>query len=122
MSALTLHPISEIIADVAAGKIVIVVDDPGRENEADLVAAASMVTPEIIAFMANHGRGLICAPITASRAKELELPPMTPRNTESMQTAFTVSIEAKTGITTGISAFDRARTIKVAINKNSKKN
>jgi len=122
MSALTLHPISEIIADVAAGKIVIVVDDPGRENEADLVAAASMVTPEIIAFMANHGRGLICAPITASRAKELELPPMTPRNTESMQTAFTVSIDAADGITTGISAADRTRAIHILANPEAKAN
>jgi len=111
MPALTLHPISEIITDIAAGKMVIVVDDPGRENEADLVASASMVTPEMIAFMANHGRGLICAPITASRAKALDLPPMTARNTESMKTAFTVSVDAAEGITTGISAADRARTI-----------
>lgn len=113
MPALTLHPISEIISDIAEGKIVIVVDDPNRENEADLVAAASKVTPEMIAFMANHGRGLICAPITAARAKELELPPMTPRNTESMKTAFTVSVDAAEGITTGISAADRAKTIEL---------
>ena len=111
MSSLILHPIHEIIADIAAGKMVIVTDDPGRENEADLVAAASMVTPEMIAFMANHGRGLICAPISAARASELELPPMAPRNTESQKTAFTVSIDAAEGITTGISAADRARAI-----------
>lgn len=111
MSALKLHSIDEIISDIAQGKMVIVVDDPKRENEADLVAAASKVTPEMIAFMANHGRGLICAPITAERAKELELPPMTPRNTESQKTAFTVSVDAAQAITTGISAADRARTI-----------
>jgi len=111
MSALTLHPITEVIAEIAAGKMVIVTDDPNRENEADLVLAASMVTPEMIAFMANHGRGLICAPISAARAKELDLPPMAPRNTESQKTAFTVSIDAAEGISTGISAADRARAI-----------
>jgi len=120
MSALTLHPIKEIIADIAAGKMVIVTDDPGRENEADLVAAASMVTPEMIAFMANHGRGLICAPISAQRAKELDLPPMTARNTESMKTAFTVSIDAADGVTTGISAADRARAIHLLANPEAK--
>lgn len=116
MSALTLHPINEIIAEVASGKMVIVTDDPSRENEADLVAAASMVTPEMIAFMANHGRGLICAPISATRASELDLPPMAARNTESMKTAFTVSIDAAEGITTGISAADRARAIHLLAN------
>ncbi|MBK1829684.1 bifunctional 3,4-dihydroxy-2-butanone-4-phosphate synthase/GTP cyclohydrolase II [Verrucomicrobiaceae bacterium R5-34] len=120
MSSLTLHPIDEIISEIAAGKMVIVTDDPGRENEADLVAAASMVTPEIIAFMANHGRGLICAPITAQRATELDLPPMTARNTESMKTAFTVSIDAAEGVTTGISAADRARAIHLLANPEAK--
>ena len=113
MSALILHSIDEAIADIAAGKMVIVVDDPARENEADLVAAASKITPEMIAFMANHGRGLICAPITATRAKELDLPPMTPRNSESQKTAFTISVDAAEGITTGISAADRAKTIQI---------
>ncbi|MBT8045209.1 MAG: 3,4-dihydroxy-2-butanone-4-phosphate synthase, partial [Verrucomicrobiae bacterium] len=113
MSALTLYPIDEIISDIAAGKMVIVVDDPSRENEADLVAAASHVTPGMIAFMANHGRGLICAPITAERARKLDLPPMTARNAESMKTAFTVSVDAAEGITTGISAADRAKTIEL---------
>ncbi|MGB0775001.1 MAG: bifunctional 3,4-dihydroxy-2-butanone-4-phosphate synthase/GTP cyclohydrolase II [Akkermansiaceae bacterium] len=113
MSALTFHPISEIISDIAAGKMVIVVDDPSRENEADLVAAASLCTAETIAFMANHGRGLVCAPITSERAKELDLPPMTPRNTESQKTAFTVSVDAAEGITTGISAADRARALHI---------
>lgn len=116
MSALTLHTIDEVVTDIAAGKMVIVVDDPGRENEADLVAAASKVTPEMIAFMANHGRGLICAPITAERAKELDLPPMTPRNSESQKTAFTVSVDAAEHITTGISAADRAHTIDILAN------
>ncbi len=111
MSSLTLHSIDEIIADIAAGKTVIVVDDPSRENEADLVAAASLITPEAIAFMANYGRGLICAPITAARATELDLPPMTKRNEEALKTAFTVSVDAAEGITTGISAADRALTI-----------
>ncbi|MGB2009959.1 MAG: bifunctional 3,4-dihydroxy-2-butanone-4-phosphate synthase/GTP cyclohydrolase II [Akkermansiaceae bacterium] len=113
MSALTLHPIDEIIAEIAAGNMVIVVDDPNRENEADLVAAAAKVTPEMIAFMANHGRGLICAPITATRAQELDLPPMTRRNSEAQKTAFTVSVDAAEGITTGISASDRAKTIRL---------
>ncbi|MFK7910481.1 MAG: bifunctional 3,4-dihydroxy-2-butanone-4-phosphate synthase/GTP cyclohydrolase II [Akkermansiaceae bacterium] len=118
MSELILHSIDEIIADIAAGKMVIVVDDPGRENEADLVAAASKVTPEMIAFMANHGRGLICAPITVERAKELDLPPMTPRNSESQKTAFTVSVDAAENITTGISAADRARAIELLADPN----
>lgn len=115
MSELTLHPIHEIIAEIAAGNMVIVTDDPSRENEADLVAAASKVTPEMIAFMANHGRGLICSPISAARAAELDLPPMAPRNTESQKTAFTVSIDAAEGITTGISAADRALAIQLLI-------
>ena len=119
MPALTLHSIDEIIADIADGKMVIVVDDPDRENEADLVAAAAKVTPEMVAFMANHGRGLICAPITADRAKELELPPMAPRNTESQKTAFTVSIDAAEGITTGISAADRALAIQLLASGNA---
>lgn len=110
---LTFHPIPEIIADIAAGKIVIVADDPERENEADLIGAASLATPEMINFMATHGRGLICAPITAERAAQLSLPPMTPRNRENQKTAFTVSVDAAEGITTGISAGDRARTVQL---------
>lgn len=116
MSELTFNTIEEVIEDISSGKMVIVTDDPGRENEADLIAAASMVTPEMIAFMANHGRGLICAPITAQRAEELQLPPMTRRNTESQQTAFTVSVDAAEDITTGISAADRAKTIHLLAN------
>lgn len=110
---LTFHPIPEIIAEIAAGKLVIVADDPERENEADLIGAASCATPAMINFMATHARGLICAPITVERAAELDLPPMTPRNRESQKTAFTVSIDAAAGITTGISAADRALAVQL---------
>src|SRR5210317_206331 len=113
MDALTFSPVEEIIAEIAAGRMVIVSDDPDRENEADLIAAASLTTPEMVAFMATHGRGLICVPITAERAKALELPPMTQRNREGHHTAFTVAVDAAEGITTGISAPDRARAIQI---------
>ncbi len=113
MSALTFHPISEVIAEIAAGKLVIVADDPNRENEADLIGAASLCTAEMVNFMAIHGRGLICAPITHDRAEELDLPQMTRRNHEGMKTAFTVSVDAAKGISTGISAADRALTIRL---------
>ena len=121
-TALDFSPIDEIIADIAAGRAVIVADDPERENEADLVAAASLCTPEIISLMAVHGRGLICAPITAERAEELDLPPMTRRNREGMKTAFTISVDAATGITTGISAADRARCIQILADPKSTAN
>ena len=94
MSELKFSPVDEIIADLKAGKLVIVADDPGRENEADLVGAASLITPESIAFMANHGRGLICTPITTERTKALDLSQMTPKNREAHKTAFTISIDA----------------------------
>ena len=113
MSSLIFHPISEVIAEIAAGKLVIVADDPNRENEADLIGAASLCTAEMVNFMAIHGRGLICAPITHERAEELDLPQMTRRNHEGMKTAFTVSVDAAKGITTGISAADRALTIRL---------
>lgn len=113
MVALNFSPIEEIVADVAAGRLVIVADDPGRENEADLIGAASLVTPEMIAFMASQGRGLICAPITAERVEALDLPPMSRRNREGHRTAFTVAVDAARGITTGISAADRALTIQL---------
>ncbi len=113
MSSLTFHPISEVIAEIAAGKLVIVADDPNRENEADLIGAASLCTAEMVNFMAIHGRGLICAPLSAERAEELDLPQMTRRNHEGMKTAFTVSVDAAKGITTGISAADRALTIRL---------
>jgi len=103
----------------AGGRVIIVVDED-RENEGDLVCAAEKVTPEIISFMAVHGRGLICMPITEDRADELNLHPQTANNTSSMGTAFTISIEAKEGVTTGISAADRAHTILTAVNPATK--
>jgi len=113
MSSLQFSPIGDIIADVAAGKLVIVADDPGRENEADLLGAGSLATPEMIAFMASHGRGLICTPILAEKADALDLPPMASKNREAHKTAFTISIDAAQGISTGISAADRAHTVKL---------
>jgi 3,4-dihydroxy 2-butanone 4-phosphate synthase/GTP cyclohydrolase II len=109
-----LAPITDIIADLKAGRIAILVDDEDRENEGDLIFAAEFVTPEKINFLAKFGRGLICMPITQEHAERLRLPPMTPRNRSVHGTNFTVSIEAAQGITTGISAADRAHTIKVA--------
>jgi 3,4-dihydroxy 2-butanone 4-phosphate synthase/GTP cyclohydrolase II len=112
--------IEEAAADIRAGKMVIIVDDEDRENEGDLVCAAEKVTPEIINFMAVHGRGLICLPLTEERCDELHLPMQTSHNTSGFGTAFTVSIEAREGVTTGISAKDRAHTILTAVNPNSK--
>jgi 3,4-dihydroxy 2-butanone 4-phosphate synthase/GTP cyclohydrolase II len=112
-TSLQFSPIHEIIAEIAAGRLVIVADDPDRENEADLVGAASLCTAEHITFMAVHGRGLICAPISRERADALDLPPMTRRNREVQCTAFTVTVDAATGISTGISSADRARTIQL---------
>lgn len=119
MSNIIFSPVEEIIADIAAGKVVIVADDPSRENEADLVCAASKITPEIIAFMASHGRGLICAPITSEQAINLDLPQMSRRNTEALKTAFTISVDAAAGITTGISAADRALTCQLLADPNT---
>lgn len=107
-----LNTIEEAIEDIRQGKVIIVVDDEDRENEGDFLAAAEKVTPEMINFMATHGRGLICAPLTESRCKELDLRPMVSNNTDHMETAFTVSVDLKgNGVTTGISAADRAKTI-----------
>ena len=103
------------IADIRAGKMVILVDDEDRENEGDLTMAAEAVTPEAINFMATHGRGLICLTLTEERVDQLSLPMMATHNKSPYETAFTVSIEAREGVTTGISAADRAHTIKVAI-------
>jgi 3,4-dihydroxy 2-butanone 4-phosphate synthase/GTP cyclohydrolase II len=100
---------------VRAGRMIIIVDDEDRENEGDLMVAAEMVTPEIVNFMARHGRGLICLPLTRERLEELQLPLMVSDNTARFQTAFTVSIDAKEGVTTGISAHDRARTVLAAV-------
>ena len=113
MSALKFSPIEEILAELKINRLVIVADDPARENEADLVGIASTITPEHIAFMASQGRGLICAPITAERAEALRLNAMSTRNTESLKTDFTVSVDAAEGISTGISAADRAETIRI---------
>jgi 3,4-dihydroxy 2-butanone 4-phosphate synthase/GTP cyclohydrolase II len=107
--------VEEALEDIRNGKLVVVVDDPDRENEGDLVVAAQFATPEAVNFMATHARGLICLCLTEERCDELGLPPMTPRNEARLGTAFTVSIEAREGVTTGISAADRARTIQVAI-------
>lgn len=111
--------ISEILDELRAGRMIILVDDEDRENEGDLMLPAQQVTPAAINFMATHGRGLICLALTAERIHALDLPPMTKDNTSPFETAFHVSIEARTGVTTGISAGDRARTIQVASDPNS---
>ena len=111
--------IEEAVEDVRNGKMVVVVDDPERENEGDLVVAAQFATPEAVNFMATHARGLICLCLTGERCEQLGLPPMTHRNEARLGTAFTVSIEAREGVTTGISAADRAHTIQVAIDSAS---
>lgn len=111
-NTIQLNTIEEAIEDIRNGKVIIVVDDEDRENEGDFLAAAEKVTPEMINFMATHGRGLICAPLTESRCKELGLHAMVSNNTDHMETAFTVSVDLKgNGVTTGISAADRAKTI-----------
>ncbi|MFM8344287.1 MAG: 3,4-dihydroxy-2-butanone-4-phosphate synthase, partial [Betaproteobacteria bacterium] len=110
-----ISPIPELVAELAAGRMVILVDEEDRENEGDLVLAADHVTPQAINFMAKHGRGLICLTLTRERCERLRLPPMAARNGTKHSTAFTVSIEAATGVSTGISAADRARTIEVAV-------
>ncbi|WP_339896201.1 3,4-dihydroxy-2-butanone-4-phosphate synthase [uncultured Algibacter sp.] len=116
-----LNSIHEAIDDIRNGKVIIVVDDENRENEGDFLAAADKVTPEMINFMATHGRGLICAPLTENRCKELELNMMVRNNTDPMETAFTVSVDLRGhGVTTGISASDRAKTVKALINNNTK--
>ncbi|CAI8336508.1 MAG: Riboflavin biosynthesis protein RibBA [Polaribacter sejongensis] len=116
-----LNSISEAIEDIKNGKVIIVVDDENRENEGDFLAAAEKVTPEMINFMATHGRGLICAPLTETRCKELDLGMMVNNNTDPMETAFTVSVDLRgKGVTTGISASDRALTIKALIKKSTK--
>lgn len=116
-----LNTIEEAIEDIRQGKIIIVVDDEDRENEGDFLAAADKVTPEMINFMATHGKGLICAPLTEKRCIELELHSMVKNNTDHMETAFTVSIDLKGhGVTTGISASDRAKTVLALINEDTK--
>ena len=113
--------IPSIIKEAKKGKMFILVDDKNRENEGDLVVPGSKCSSKIINFMAKHGRGLICLALTKKQTEKLKLPLMSQINKSRMQTAFTISIEAKKGISTGISAFDRAKTIKVAISPNVKK-
>lgn len=120
MEKYKFNTIEEALDDITAGKMVILVDDEDRENEGDLCMAAEKVTPEAINFMAKYGRGLICLSLTTERVEELKLPMMTDDNTSPFGTAFTVSIEAKRGVTTGISAADRARTILTAIDPGTK--
>ncbi|MDY7019452.1 MAG: 3,4-dihydroxy-2-butanone-4-phosphate synthase, partial [Chloroflexota bacterium] len=115
-----LSTIPEAIEDIKAGKSVILVDDESRENEGDMAVAAEKVTPEIINFMAKHARGLICLPIIGQRLDELGIPLMVQNNTSRYSTAFTVSIEARDKVATGISAFDRAQTIKTVLNPDTK--
>ncbi|MEY4910368.1 MAG: 3,4-dihydroxy-2-butanone-4-phosphate synthase [Pseudomonadota bacterium] len=114
-----ISPVEDIIADMAAGKIVILVDEEDRENEGDLVLASDFVTADAINFMARFGRGLICLTLTKERCERLQLPPMATRNGGKYSTAFTVSIEAAEGVTTGISAADRAITVQAAVAKNA---
>ncbi len=116
----SFDPIEDVIADIRKGKMVILTDDSDRENEGDLIMAAEKITPAAINFMAMHGRGLICSPITHQRAAQLGLQRMVVENRESFKTDFTVSVDAAKGVTTGISAADRAATIKILANSKSK--
>ncbi len=117
---MSISPIPELVAELAAGRMVILVDEEDRENEGDLVLAAEHVSPEAINFMAKFGRGLICLTLTRERCERLALPPMAARNGQKTGTAFTVSIEAAEGVTTGISAADRARTVQAAVARDAK--
>ena len=119
LAPVAISPIEDIVADMRAGKIVILVDEEDRENEGDLILAADHVTAEGINFMAKFGRGLICLTLSRERCERLQLPPMTARNGDKKGTAFTASIEAAEGVTTGISAADRARTVQAAVARNA---
>tara|TARA_R110002012_G_scaffold96376_3_gene232316 strand:- start:201 stop:1340 length:1140 start_codon:yes stop_codon:yes gene_type:complete len=120
-SNIQLNAIEEAIADIRDGKVIIVVDDENRENEGDFLAAAELITPETINFMAMHGRGLICAPLTEGRCKDLGLHKMVNHNTDPLETAFTVSVDLRgKGVTTGISAGDRAKTVLALTDKETK--
>ena len=120
LTPVPVSPVEEIVAEMRAGRMVILVDEEDRENEGDLVLAADHVTPDAINFMARFGRGLICLTLTRERCERLQLPPMVARNGTKMGTAFTVSIEAAEGVTTGISAADRARTVQAAVAPHAK--
>ncbi|MDP2823310.1 MAG: bifunctional 3,4-dihydroxy-2-butanone-4-phosphate synthase/GTP cyclohydrolase II [Sulfuritalea sp.] len=117
---MSISPVLDIVAEMRAGRMVILVDEEDRENEGDLVLAAEHVTPEAINFMAKHGRGLICLTLTEARCRQLDLPLMVRDNKTPHGTAFTMSIEAAEGVTTGISAQDRSRTVQAAVAKNAK--
>ncbi|KAF0244796.1 MAG: 3 4-dihydroxy 2-butanone 4-phosphate synthase / GTP cyclohydrolase [Planctomycetota bacterium] len=117
---MSFTPIPEVLADIRAGKMVVLVDDENRENEGDLCMAADLATPESVNFMARFGRGLVCLALTEERCLALDLPPQVSRNTSRFETAFTVSVDAATGITTGISAADRARTIEICLRKDAR--
>jgi 3,4-dihydroxy 2-butanone 4-phosphate synthase/GTP cyclohydrolase II len=119
LTPVPISPVEDIVADMRAGRIVILVDEEDRENEGDLVLAADHVTADAINFMARYGRGLICLTLSRERCERLQLPPMTVRNGDKKGTAFTVSIEAAEGVTTGISAADRARTVQAAVAKDA---
>ncbi|MDR3454372.1 MAG: bifunctional 3,4-dihydroxy-2-butanone-4-phosphate synthase/GTP cyclohydrolase II [Rhodoferax sp.] len=119
-SPVPISPVEDIVADMRLGRMVILVDEEDRENEGDLILAADHVTPEAINFMARHARGLICLTLTRDMCERLQLPPMVTRNNAKHSTAFTVSIEAAEGVTTGISAADRARTVQVAVARGAK--
>ncbi len=119
LSPVAISPVEDIVADLRAGRMVILVDEEDRENEGDLLLAADHVTPEAINFMARFGRGLICLTLSRAHCERLELPPMTLRNGDKKATAFTVSIEAAEGVTTGISAADRSRTVQAAVARNA---
>jgi 3,4-dihydroxy 2-butanone 4-phosphate synthase/GTP cyclohydrolase II len=119
IAPVAISPVEDIVADMRAGRMVILVDEEDRENEGDLILAADHVTPEAINFMARYGRGLICLTLTRERCERLQLPPMTVRNGDKKGTAFTASIEASEGVTTGISAADRARTVQAAVASNA---
>jgi 3,4-dihydroxy 2-butanone 4-phosphate synthase/GTP cyclohydrolase II len=120
IAPVAISSVEEIVAEIQAGRMVILVDEEDRENEGDLVLAAEHVSPEAINFMARVGRGLVCLTLTRERCERLQLPPMVARNGTKMGTAFTVSIEAAEGVTTGISAADRARTVQAAVARNAK--
>ena len=116
---LRIDPIEEAIAEIKAGKMIVLIDDDDRENEGDLVCAAEMVTPQIVNFMATHARGLICLALDNQRTKQLDLPLMVAHNQTEHGTNFTVTIEAAEGVSTGISAADRAHTILTAMKTNA---
>lgn len=120
VAPVAISPVEDIIEEMRAGRMVILVDEEDRENEGDLVLAAEHVTPDAVNFMARFGRGLVCLTLTRERCERLRLPPMVERNGTKLGTAFTVSIEAAEGVTTGISAADRARTVQAAVARNAK--